>query len=176
MNRKIINDNIFANEALPLQWRLSLWSVKSWWDRRFGTAEQRKNAILGDLVQRGIGAVNTTGWDLSADPEGIIAEALEWLSQKIALARTPYGSSAIILKIYPLAKDRETCCGDVIALPPFHKKQWPEFKSQVADVMRRSAESSPVKAAAVHLFDFGDTLLHAVNENRWKHRRKSEGI
>lgn len=168
--------DIFSNEAIPLQWRLRLWNVKRWWDGRFGTAEQKKNAILGDLVQRGFGTVNTTGWDLSTDPEGTIAEALEWLGREIALARTPYNSSAIILKVYPLAADRETCCGKVIAIPPFHKKRWSEFKPQIAEAMRRSAESSPVRAAAVHLFDFGETLLQAVNENEWSFRRRSESL
>lgn len=168
--------DVFANETIPLPLRLSLWKVKSWWDKRFGAPEQKKNAVLGDLVLQGVGAVHSTGWDLSASPDETIAEALEWLGQEIALARSPYGSSAIIIKVYPLAGDRETCCGEVIALPPFHKKQWPEVKPQVAEAMRQSAAQSPIQAAAVHLFDFGSTLLQAINKHGWKLRRRSEGV
>ena len=142
--------------------------------KAFGSFAAKEQIIYAEIVEQGVGfAPEATGWDLSEDADEYVEAALKQLGQEIALARAPYGNTVIVATLIPLAEDRRSTAPgqDYGRLPPFRKEDWPRLKQQAAEQMKAVAEKSPVKCVATHIFNYGDVMLKAMNENDWVYRK-----
>ncbi len=134
--------------------------------KRFGTADMKRMAIYGELLECDIGQVGAMGFDFD-DLEQGAASALLWLNEEIALARAPYGNAVILLTIIALSGDLQTCAEgtECYRLSPFQKKDWPKFRPTAIDRMKEAARQSPVNAVGISLFNFGEVILKSMSEN-----------
>ena len=150
--------------------------IRFWLTRRFGTTEQKRLATYREIINRGVGDLGTEGWNLSVCPEEAIEEALAWMNEKIRLARAPYGNSVILVKVAPVNEAlTEAAWEQGEPIPPFPKQDWPEMRTKITEHVRLAADQSPVKVAAINIFNFGDVLLKTLTDYNHVYVKNSRG-
>jgi len=148
--------------------RLGFHSVSCWLAINFGSHTLARRAEYLRLIREDVGDLGTMGWDLSDPSDEGIPPAIEWLDQQIALARAPYGNTALVLSIYPLTSDGQSIVPDerVYRLRPFRKKDWSAMKPLAVQWLKAAAERSPSRAAATNLFNLGEVMLAEMQRKR----------